>query len=433
MADESPPLSTTVPETVTVDLGVDKEQLGNLEDSFKDFWEEADKADKAVPEAPPAPEAPSAGPAQETEKKAEGEPEAEVPPEEPKARKDEDIDKLELSGPNPPRPEHLEQFKKIKDLWKADQRRAEEYNKRIQAMEAELAAARQNAWTPEARADYEHAATIRRRFDILSDPEFRNRYEVPIRAQFEKILDETGPVLYDPNEGRKWAEGVKANYQANNVSRAWWDRDVVAKIPNEFDRNRITNRIDKLFDLQDEMNAELAKHSSDKDAYDKWKGEKDQVTRQQMQDAIMSEIREQEQRIKEVLPVDVEKAKTTEERQAMEAHNARFEKLNEFFKNQLNDLSNHGPRAWVRVAVEATRTQVMNDQIVNLEKDLKDTRAERDKLKAELDKITGARRRIAHTTGTPPSSQQSKNGQGLSIKDLDVRKSFDSFNWGDNA
>ena len=147
----------------------------------------------------------------------------------------------------------------------------------------------------------------------------------------------------------------------------------------------------------------------------------------------MNEIGEQEKRIQEVLPRDIEQAKTTEERNAIQAHNERFQKLNGFFVETMKDLSTKGPRAWVRASVEATRAQLLEGQYKELEAELKSAKAERDQYRAELDKIAGVRRRISHTTGTPPTpsgGKQSNNG-GLSIKDLDVRKSFDNFDWGD--
>jgi len=132
-----------------------------------------------------------------------------------------------------------------------------------------------------------------------------------------------------------------------------------------------------------------------------------------------------------VLPRDVAAAKSPDERKAIEQHNERFTKLNTFFQNTMKDISANGPRAWVRASVEATRAQLLEGFNTELQSELKTVKIERDRLRQELDKITGARRKITHTTGTPPtSSQPAKNG-GLSVKDLsDPRKAFDSF-WGE--
>jgi hypothetical protein len=85
----------------------------------------------------------------------------------------------------------------------------------------------------------------------------------------------------------------------------------------------------------------------------------------------------------------------------------------------------------VRACIESTRAKILDENFKSLEKEHKAACAERDKYKAELDKLVGARRKLSSTTGTPPASSQ-KSG-GLSIKDLDVRKSFEKFDWGDST
>jgi hypothetical protein len=79
--------------------------------------------------------------------------------------------------------------------------------------------------------------------------------------------------------------------------------------------------------------------------------------------------------------------------------------------------------------VEATRSLLLDEEYKNLASELKSVKTERDQLKKELDKITGARRKLSQTSGTPPASPN-KNGN-LSVKDLDIRKAFDKFDWND--
>lgn len=431
MPETDPPLSTTVTETVTTDLGVDKESKASLDKAFGDFWSEQDTKPADAPEAPAAPSEPpkEAAPAKET--KPEPPPTEPAPTETPPPTPEPvDIDKLELvSGQYTPRPEHEAQFKKVKELWKLDQRRAEEAAKALQAAQNELAEARKNAWTPETKADYEHAAEIRRRFDFMSDPEFQQKFHSPVRNQFERILDEAVQVLPDRQAAQNWAQHIKQNYGPDAVNREWWLNSVVAKVPNELDRTTLLNSVSKLLDLQKDRDSEITRRTNDKSAYDNWQQERAKLTETRIQSELMEEIGKQEVRIKDVLPVDVSQAKTVDERAAMEAHNERFKNLNNFFTSQVQDIAKNGPRAWVRVAVEATRSMIMNEQIINLEKDLKDAKADRDRYKAELEKITGARRKLAQTTGVQPSQiEGKKNGQGLSLKDLsDPRKAMQSF------
>ena len=428
MPDE--PISTTVPETITVDTGADAESIGKLEDSFKDFWKEED-----IKEPSSAPDAP--GPIQETKPVKVIEPELKV--DEPPATKaveppEEDIDKLELSNPNA-KPEVQQDFKHIKDMWKNDRARYKAEQERAKALALELEEAKKNAWTPETKADYEHAAAIRRKYDFVSDPDFIEKFHKPLHNHYENILDEAVAALPDKNAATQWAAFIKANYTPDQLNREWWMNSVIAKIPNEMDRASVLQSVTHLLKMQKERDTEVQRRTNDKSSFDNWINEKNATIQQRVQDEIMAEIGIQEKRIQEVLPRDVESAKTAAERKAIEEHNEEFKRLNKQFVDFMQDLSKNGPKAWVRTAVEATRSLVLEKKYNEQVSELKSVKAERDQYKAELDKITGVRRKIANTTGTPPvsSANGKKTSDGLSIKNLDVRESFKNFDWGDNT
>jgi hypothetical protein len=434
MADTAP-VSTTVPENVTIDTGADKASIESLSSAFDDFW----KSEDSKAETPEPPEAPAAGgetkPPKEEPKPETKPDEGEGQPPEPslqsaKELSDDEIDKMQLIPGQ--RPEVYEHFKQVKEHWKADRAQLKNIQTRATQLETELAQARQNAWTPETKADYEHAAAIRRRFDYASDPEFIQKHQVPIRQQFETLLADVARVLPDPNQGMAWAQEIAQNYQPDQLSRDWWQNSVLAKIPDELNRAQARDQVTQLLKMQRDRDAEIFKNTKDKSAFDNFIQEKAATTQQRVQEEIMAEIGIQEKRIQEVMPRDVNAAKTAEERAAIEAHNERFTKLNTFFQNTMKDISANGPRAWVRASVEATRAMLLEGEYNELAKELKAIKAERDQYKTELDKIHGARKKIANTTGTPVISPEKAraNGQGLSIKNLDVRTHFDNI-WGE--
>lgn len=416
MADD-PPISIPVTETVTVDTGADKETIQTLNAAFDDFWKEQDKKE----EEPKQPEVPSApGPSQETKE------EKPVKPEPP--ADDSDIDKIEFAkgaeGPG----ETQENFKQIKQLWKDDRAKLKAEAERAKALEAQLEEAKKNAWTPETKADYEHAAGIRRKYDFVSDPDFIQKHHAPIRQQYESVLDEAVAALPDRQAAEAWAKHIKENFQPDQLNRNWWLNSVVAKVPDELNRAALLASVTSLLKMQKDRDSEIIRRTNDKSAFENWIKEKTETTAARVQEEIMAEIGVQEQRIKEVLPRDIESAKTKEERAAIEAHNERFTKLNDFFKKTVHDLSANGPRAWVRASVEATRALILEEQYKAIEKELKSVRAERDQFKQDLDKIVGARRKVSHTTGTPPASSSTSKG-GLSIKNLDIRDAFKNYDW----
>lgn len=452
---EQTPISHDITDPVTVDTGADQAQLGDINKSFQDFWASEDNKTEAEPAAPAAPGeaagaaqetkktiAPTEPPAEPTKEKTKAAPPAQKPPEakiqvepQPSAAKDErsftdeEIDRLAL--PPHSKPEIIDDFKKIKKWWMSDRARMKEIEQRLQTAQTELSTAKENAWTPEQRADYEHAARVRRQFDFVSDPEFVERYHAPIRNRFDGILEEAVAVLPDPVAAREWANFIKANYQPDQLTRQWWLRDVIEKVPNELDRQSLLGSVTELLRMQKERDIEISRRTNDKSAFDNWITEKANATAQRVHQEVMAEIGEQEKRIQEVLPRDVEAAKTNEERVAIEAHNERFKNLNQHFVNTMQDLSKNGPRAWVRASVEATRAVLLEQEYGKLQDELKTTKAERDQYKSELDKIHNVRRRLSQGGSAP--STPAKATQGLSVKDLDIRKAFDNYDWDNNS
>ena len=434
--DDDPPLSSTVTETVTTDTGVDKATAESLNSQFEDFWKEEDAKTEGAPSAP------GDGAAQETkEAKTETkrakpetpEPKVETPKPitETKEYSDDDIDNLALTKSD--RPEAIEDFKQLKAGWKAERARAKAEAERAAKLEQDLAEARKNALTPEVKADYEHAAAIRRKFDFASDPDFVAKFHQPVHNTFQNVLDEAVQALPDRAAAQAWAKYIAENYSPDALDKNWWNHSVIDKVPDEMDRAALRQSVTNLLKMQKERDTEINRRTNDKSAFDNWIKEKTEHTAQRVSEEIMSEIAIQEKKIQEVLKRDPATAKNAAEREAIEKHNERFETLNSYFQTTMKDLSANGPKAWVRASVEATRAQYIEGEYKKLETELKSTKAERDQLRTELEKIAGARRKISHTTGTPPaSSSKDKNG-GLSIKDLDVRKSFEKSDWGDGT
>jgi len=449
MADDAVPVSTTVPETVTIDTGADKETLGDLNKQFADFWQEEDN--KAGAEAPPAAPAPD-GAAQETKPEKQREPppkpvppkatapppvqQTQVPPPTATPDKrfsDDEVEKLALPQ-RPGQPAEMQaDFRQLKGFWQADRQRLKQLEQAHAQLQAELAQAKQNSFTPEQKADYEHAAGIRRRFDFVSDPEFQQRYQGPIANQFKAILQEAVSVLPDRGSAQQWAEHILGNYNPDQLSKQWWLNSVIAKVPGELERQALLGSVTELLKLQRERDSEVSRRTSDKSSFDNWMQERTNQIHDRTKSEIMAEIGEQEKTITEILPRDPEQAKTPEERAAIESHNERFNRLNARFLEQMQDISKNGPRAWVRASVAATRAIYLQEQYDAMSEELNSVKTERDQLRQELDKIAGVRRKMASTTGTPVTPAPTKNAplnSGLSIKDLDVRRSFDTF-WND--
>src|SRR6516165_1589500 len=435
MADDAPvPISTSVPETVTIDTGADAKTLGDLNKEFADFWSEQDSG---APDTT-APAAPDTGAGQET-KETKVEPPPKPKPEPPKEKapspppkadkqfSDDEVDKMALPTRAGQPPEMQADFKQLKDFWKADRARLEQIEQQNTQLQAELQQAKANSFTPEQKADYENATAVRRKFEFVSDPEFLQRYQAPVQERFQAVLQEAVGVLPERQSAQAWAEHIIQNYSPDQLSKQWWLQSVISKVPDELNRQALLNSVTDLLKAQRDRDMEVTRRTNDKSAYENWMVEKTNVQAERIKADIMAEIGEQEKQIQEVLPRDAEAAKTPEERAAIDAHNERFQRLNGHFVETMQDISKNGPKAWVRAAVQATRAMWIEEQYKTVHEELEAVKDERDQLRRELDKIAGVRRKISNTTGTPPTSGTKKDGQGLSIKNLDERKSFQNF------
>jgi hypothetical protein len=427
MADEEP-ISTTVTENTSIDTRADEPTLGDLNKEFEDFWSEQDSSAPAAPG--------DGGAAQETKpEKKEPADAGSTTEEAPKEKEltDEDIDKMGIRPEANPNREQIEDFNKIRRVLKEQRERYQEARAKAAQLEQELNNARQNAWTPEARADYEHAASLRRRFDYASTPEFVEKYQTPIQDKYRVALQRAVSALPDPESAEAWGKHMFERWTPDQLTEDYWEEKVLNQIPEGVKKQKLLAAIGELQELQEARNRDVLKNTETQESFNKWNQERNQTISNRVQEEIMAEIRDREKLIGDYLPRDEESAKTNEERTAIREHNERFNQLNEFFKSQLQDISANGPRGWVRVSIEATRAKILNEEMTQLQKEYKDACSERDKYKAELDKIHGVRRKISNTTGTPPASSQKKDN-GLSLKDLgDVRKAFDKFDWGDST
>ena len=266
------PITSSTPETVSVDTGADKESVETLNANFADFWKNEDtKSD--------APEAPSDGAAQETRETKQVAPKEVVKrePAEPKTApvskeySDDEIDSMEMPTPmGKARPETESAFREIKTLWKADRAKAYAMRQEVDKLSAALTEAKNNAWTPESKADYEHAASIRRKFDFASDPDFLAKFHEPIRNHFHSLLSEAVDVLPDRQASQEWAKYISENYTPDQLDRNWWLNSVVAKVPDELNRATLLNSVTQLLKMQKERDTEVTRRTNDKSSFDAW-------------------------------------------------------------------------------------------------------------------------------------------------------------------
>jgi hypothetical protein len=126
-------------------------------------------------------------------------------------------------------------------------------------LEQELAETRKNAWTPEQKADYEHAAAVRRKFDFASDPDFQAKFHVPLTHTFHNLLSEAVDALPDRGAAQAWAKYIADNYTPDQLDKSWWNHSVIDKVPEETERAALHQSVAHLLRMRERTGDPAAK------------------------------------------------------------------------------------------------------------------------------------------------------------------------------
>ena len=96
------------------------------------------------------------------------------------------------------------------------------------------------------RADYEHAASIRRKFDFASDPDSVAKFHQPITQTYQSILNEAVEVLPDRAAAQAWAKYIAENYTPDQLDKNWWNHSVIDKVPEGEEAGELWDHVKSL-------------------------------------------------------------------------------------------------------------------------------------------------------------------------------------------
>src|SRR5262249_24097682 len=102
---------------------------------------------------------------------------------------------------------------------------------------------------------------------------------------------------------------------------------------------------------------------------------------------------------------DLKTAKNATEKAAFEAHNAEYDKYADLFKKYISELASYGPRAMARVSAMAVWGEKRRKDLETSQKRNAKLEAENTQLKAELNKIAGARSHVSQPSSAGPNGQ----------------------------
>lgn len=142
---------------------------------------------------------------------------------------------------------------KNQNNWRKLQETASEYKK--QAQEAEIL--RQRLAEAESRpaqtpADYEELKKFRAIFDIKNDPEFRSKYDEPIKGAKENIYS----IMKKHGAGEDVIKAIEAAGGPDKISDKWWQENALSKIPM-IDAERLKRNLTDMTDLKEKQEREV--------------------------------------------------------------------------------------------------------------------------------------------------------------------------------
>jgi hypothetical protein len=240
---------------------------------------------------------------------------------------------------------------------------------------------------------------------IFDDSTYQVQYENPVRAQFDSIIADIKAISNDAAAAGEWEKQMRS-LGPDRIEKQYWNEGVLSQIGDPLDRDRLLRKVSALMELQDKRNRFRQEIAEQPDAYAKFQ-------HQQAADYWANFGREAEEEMKKVTPTlgewaspkDLKSAKTTTEKAAMETHNAAYGEYEQLFREYLTDAATQGPRGMARVSALAVQNEKRRRELETANKKIAKLQAERDKAQEELNKIAGARSRVAQPSSAGPNGQ----------------------------
>jgi len=383
----------------TTDQAIDSlldEALGEVEPTTETKTEEVVSEPEAVLEEPAAPvPEPSAEPTTQVESvQAEAKPQVEIDPE---------IAAIE-------QPRNLSE--KNQSNWRKLQETASQYKQ--QAAEAEVLRQRlaETEQRKEIPQDYEELKKFRAIFDIKNDPEFKSKYEAPIRSAKESIYG----ILKKHGAGDEVIESIEKAGGPDKIADSFWKQPAFNNLPLT-DAEKLKRNLVDVSDLNEKQQAEVAhaaehaeeimqqRETANKEWYSK---EVEQI------DSYMDEITKE-------LPwarfVEPKPDATPEQIQQIESHNKRVGDLATKFNSALWPTT---AQERANVAAAAVFSHVLTDQL-RTEQTQKNALLEQVKrLTDENNKLKGSSKLPKQTVKTPASNKPSNLSDRIKMSSGDA-------------
>lgn len=283
--------------------------------------------------------------------------------------------------------------------WRKLQETASTYKKQAQEAEQLRQKLQEYEQKPPAPADYDDLRKFRAVFDIQSDPDFQNKYDVPINQAKSNIYS----ILKHHGASDELLQSIEAQGGPDKVDQAWW-QTTLGKLPMT-DAERVKRNIVDVADLSEKRVGEIMQSASNAEQYYRSRDEALVERFTQQEEESLNYIQEQikAQNADWALPKEIPSGATPEQRKAIESHNAQAAQLEQMFMGAMYPQT---PQARADVAAAAAMSHMLTNQLRTEQSVRQRMESQLKQLTEENNRLKGAgkmpRQNIAATTGNRP-------------------------------
>jgi len=357
--------------------------------------EEQEVVEETQQNDPVEQETPQVEPVQTPEPVAPAEPQVEIDPE---------IQKIE-------QPRNLSE--KNQSNWRKLQETASVYKKQAQEAESLRQKLVEYEQKPPAPSDYEDLRKFRAVFDIQSDPDFQNKYDVPINQAKASIYG----IMKQHGASDELLQSIEAQGGPDKIDQKWW-QSTLSKLPMT-DAERLKRGIVDVADLSEKRVGEIMNSAQNAEQYYASRDEAlvERFTKQE--DESINYIQEQikAQNADWALPKEIPAGATPEQRKAIESHNAQAAQLEQLFMGAMYPQT---PQARADVAAAAAMSHMLTNQLRTEQTARQRMEAQIKQLSDENNRLKGAGKMPRQNLATASSNRPTTVSDRLKMSSSDA-------------
>jgi hypothetical protein len=327
-----------------------------------------------------------------------------VQPAQPEAEIDPEIGKIE-----PPR--NLSE--KNQSNWRKLQETASIYKKQAQEAESLRQKLVEYEQKPPAPPDYDELRKFRAVFDIQSDPDFQNKYDVPINQAKANIYG----IMKQHGASDELLQSIEAQGGPDKIDQKWW-LSTLGKLPMT-DAERVKRNIVDVADLSEKRVGEIMNSAQNAEQYYASRDEAlvERFTKQEEESINYIQEQIKSQNADWALPKEIHAGATPEQRKAIESHNANAAQLEQHF---LGAMYPQTPQARADVAAAAAMSHMLTNQLRTEQTARQRMETQIKQLSDENNRLKGAGKMPRQNLATASSNRPASVSDRLKMSSADA-------------